>query len=129
MAVTLKDQTEVETKSQLEQGSVVVEWLFRWAAMLCSRYLVGKDGRSPFERRRGRACRTPVACFGETVYYKELKPGDRKNKFVSDWSLGVWLGHTRDSSETVIGTNKGVVRAYAVKRLPADERWQGERLR
>ena len=48
-----------------------------------------------------------MACFGETVYYIELKPGDRKNHFVSDWFLGVWLGHTRDSNETVIGTNKG----------------------
>ena len=39
------------------------------------------------------------------------------------WEKGVWLGHTRDSNETVIGTAEGVVRAYAVKRMPEDERW------
>ena len=84
---------------------------------MLSRYLVGKDGRTAYERRKGRKCRLPVVPFGETVWYKEIRDGnDRKNKFESEERLGVWLGHTRDTNETLVGTEKGVIRAYAIRR-------------
>ena len=72
MAMTLKDHIETAANTKIEPGDIIVEWLVRWAAMLSSRYMVGADGRTPYERRRGRPCRTPTACFGETVFYKQL---------------------------------------------------------
>ena len=44
----------------------------------------------------------------------------------SRWERGVWLGHTRDSNEAIIGTADAAVRAYAVKRMAADERWKAD---
>ena len=35
----------------------------------------------------------------------------------------MWLGHARNSSEVLIGTLTGVVRAWAVRRRTAEERW------
>ena len=52
----MKDQIETEAMVQLEGHDAIVQWLVRWGAMLPSRFLVGKDGKTAFERRRGRAC-------------------------------------------------------------------------
>ena len=48
----LKDQLEEKAKLQLKPDDTIVLWMVRWAAMLCLRYLVGKDGRTAYERRR-----------------------------------------------------------------------------
>ena len=114
----IKEHIEDYAKMQLECDDAVVVWIVRWAAMMCSRYLVGKDGLSAYERRRGRKCRIPVVAFGEKVWYKELRAGkERKNKFESEWQEGLWLGHSRESNETIVGTKEGVIRAYAIKRM------------
>ena len=63
----IKEHLEDYAKVKLECDDVVVLWMVRWAAMMCSRYLVGKDGRTAYERRRGRKCRIPVVAFGEKV--------------------------------------------------------------
>ena len=57
----LRDALESKAKVRLTGDDVATYWMIRWAAMVASRYLVGKDGRTAYERRRGRPCRTPVA--------------------------------------------------------------------
>ena len=46
--------------------------------MVTSRYLVGKDGMTPQERKRGRRCKAPVASFGELVWYKPMDKAREK---------------------------------------------------
>eukprot|EP00974_Lingulodinium_polyedra_P097698 9470319-Lingulodinium_polyedra.AAC.1 len=89
--------------------------------------MVGKDGRTAYERRRGRRCKLQLAVFGERVWYREVREQkERKEKFATEWKEGVWLGHTRNSNESIIGTKDGVVRAYAVRRQDEAERWRGD---
>ena len=125
-----KDQLEDKAEIAIDTSEVLMLWLIRWAAMVSSRYLVGKDGMTAYERRRGRRCRVPVLPFGEKLWYKELRDGkERKNKLSSEWAEGIWLGHSRGSNEAIIGTRDGVVRAYALKRMAADHRWDRDLLR
>ncbi len=64
--------------------------------------------------------------FGELVMFKKLKQtGQRKNIMDSDWEEGIWLGHTRTSTEVLIGISEGVICAWAVRRKVDDERWSG----
>ena len=63
----LKEQLEDKANTKLQPGDAITAWMIRWAAMLYSRYAVGKDGRTPYERRRGRRCRVPAVSFGERV--------------------------------------------------------------
>ena len=121
----------VQDKAEVELGAsdVIVLWMVRWAAMMVSRFLVGKDGLTAYERRRGRKCRIPVVAFGEKVWYKEIRPGkERANKLESEWREGLGLGHSRRSNEAIIGTREGVVRAYAVKRMDEESRWDAKYL-
>ena len=65
-----------------------------------------------------------VVPFGEKVWYKRLRVGmETKNKAETEWFEGIWLGPATGSSEVLIGTVAGVVRAYAVKRFEASQQW------
>ena len=80
-ARVLKEQLEDKANMNIETAEPAMLWLIRWAAMLPSRYLVGKDGQTPIERRRGRKCGIEVFPYGETVWYKELRDTkDRRNQ-------------------------------------------------
>ena len=48
----------------------VVPWLVEYAAVLTNRFEVGKDGKTSFERNKGRAARTLGIEFGEAVLWK-----------------------------------------------------------
>ena len=87
--------------------------------MALSRFQVGSDGKTPYERRKNRRCRIEVVPFGEKVWYKQIREGkDRKDKFESEQKEGVWLGHSRTSNEVLIGTKEGVVRTCTITRQP-----------
>ena len=126
-ARVLKEQLEAKTGVRLSGADIIVMWMIRWSAMLCSRFAVGRDGKTPYERRRGRRCAISVVPFGERVWYRELRQTkDRQDKMESEWRQGLWLGHARNSNEHLVGTREGVVKAYAIKRQPEDQRWDGE---
>ena len=40
--------------------------------MAYSRYKLGEDGKTPYERQKGRKCVLEVVPFGELVRYKKL---------------------------------------------------------
>ena len=52
------------------QDEPVMPWLIRWAAMSVSRFLVGKDCKTAYERQKGNKCDLGVVRFGETVLYR-----------------------------------------------------------
>ena len=120
----IKDQVETEAAVKLEGKDNIVQWLVRWGAMVPSRFLVGKDGKTPFERRRGRPCNIPTEKFGEKVWFKGLRTkSELLAKLESQWKEGLWLGHARSSNEILIGTREGVVRAWAIRKMPVGEQW------
>ena len=41
----------------------------------------------------------------------------------------MWLGHARNTPEPLIGTASGTVKAWAIRRLPEGQQWDGERIR
>ena len=121
-----KHQLEEMADMKLESKDVVMQWMIRWAAMAYSRYKKGEDGKTAYERQ-GRKCRMDVMPFGETVLYRKLEEtGDRKRILESKWAEGIWLGHARKSNEVMIGTANGVIRAWSVRRMPDDKKWNRE---
>lgn len=121
---TFISKIEEGVGQELPIGCNLHLWVVRWAAIGYSRYAGGKDGRTAYERLRGRAYKSVVAPRGEKVWYKELRGSiERKNKAETEWLKGIWLGPATGSSETRIGTAAGVVRANAIKRFDASQKW------
>ena len=64
------------------------------------------------------------------MWYKQLREGKgRKDKFNLEWREGIWLGHTRNSNEHIIGLPDGAVKAYSIKRQDAGVRWNADLVR
>ena len=63
-----KLQLETKLKCDLEIDSPIMQWMARWAAMAISRFRVGKDGNTAYERQRGKRCNEGVVPFGEKVW-------------------------------------------------------------
>ena len=47
----LKDVIETNTREKIKSKDAILMWAIRWAAMVTSRYLVGKDGLTAQERK------------------------------------------------------------------------------
>ena len=95
----------------------VYGWLIRHSAWLISRFLVKADGRTPYERLRGRECRDEIAEWAETVHYKVATT--EKGKLDPQSALGLWLGKSLQSDEHLIGTE----RCRTIWRRPENKRW------
>ena len=120
----LKEQLEQRCEIQVVRSDPITHWMVRRAAMLLSKYEVGLDGRTPYERRQGRRCNMVVLPFGERVLYKQIRESkERKDKFDSEGLEGVSLGHNRGSNEVLMGTHHGVVRAFSFRRRDEGSRW------
>ena len=95
---TVRDQARV-LKLQVEARvgrKFAMPWLIRWAAVSVSRFQVGKDGKCPYKRQRGRKCDLPVVPIGETVLFIMPEVANGQHQALEDrWSRGIWLGHAR----------------------------------
>ena len=129
MVKVFKDVIEHNIGEKLSTEAIILQWLVRWSAMLISRFKIGSDGKTSYERQRGRRCQIEVVPFGEMVHYRRLSDKEPKNKLESRWEQGVWLGHARGSNEALIGTKDGVVRAWAIKRMPDGEKWNAQAIK
>ena len=125
-----KQQIEETAQTTLEPEDVILQWMIRWAAMNASRFLVGKDGKTGYGRRRGRKCKLHSVPIGEKVWYNKIRRHKvQEDKLETEWFEGIWLGHNRNSNEILVGTSEGVVKAYAIRRQPEDARWDGEMIK
>ena len=87
---TLHARIERGVDDEIPLDADIIPWVVRWAAICYSRYKVGQDGLTSYERLRKRSCRAIVVADGETVWYKELgDSNDRKNKAATEWNKGI----------------------------------------
>ena len=98
------------------------QWLVCHAASVMNRYVVGRDGRTAFQRLHGRRASSKAVEFGERVFY--YIPKKLRAKMSLRWRLGMYLGVAAHSGEHLIGTWSGdVVRTRSIVR-----RWKREPL-
>ena len=65
---TILSQIEDGVDDVIPLDSDIIPWIVRWATICYSRYAVGKDGRTSFERLRGRTSRAAVIPMGGKVW-------------------------------------------------------------
>ena len=99
----------------------LMTWMVPHSGELLSKYQVNRDGKTAYEKVWGEPCKDEIVEFGEEVFYRisEIDTGSLDARSAS----GVWLGKRWKSSEHFIGTPQGVVKSYAIKRKPIEDRW------
>ena len=124
----IKSDLEEKFGRQLNDSNPILAWIPRHACFLLRMYRVGDDGRTPYERLRGRRWRRPAVGFGERVHYRPVQGSRRKNDYEPRNLVGTYVGTNTKNSELLLLTPEGVVRGLSCTRMPEAQRWSTEEL-
>ena len=104
-------------------------WPVEHAAVALSKYQVGDDGRTAYERLKGKKSQQETVEFGEKVHYRyNLKARSKDEKLEVKWDEGFFLGKWWRIGEAVIGAKDGILRAGTIRRVGGHRRWDREGL-
>ena len=124
----LKDALEARIRDKVKSDHPVLTWLVEFAAVLVNRYEVGHDGKTPFERSRGKKSKMLGLEFGEMLNFRRNRAPGRLAKLDCQWEDGIFLGYRTTSGETIVGTTEGVFRTRTVQRKAEEQRWSERNL-
>ena len=93
---------------KVEVNSAVWPWLTEHVAVLLNRLEVGADGRTAYERCKGKRAKMLGYEFGEMVLWRGRPIGRRLAKLECLWEDGVYLGIKATTGEYIVGDSKGV---------------------
>ena len=118
---TLKLALERNLGSRVEVTHPCFPWLIEHAADVLNQFLVSSDGRTAWERLKGRRYGGLMFEFGSKILYKvPQKP--QGGAMEPGWMPAVWLGKCFVSDEHIIALEDGrVVRAGTVRGFPGEE--------
>ena len=120
---TLRSRFEENYGESVGLGHKMLPFLVRHCAWLITLYQVESDGKTPFERLRGRTYQGQVAEFAEVVHFRDPGKAADMPKLDDRWNLGLWLGKSLASDEHYVGTSAGVRRCRSIWRHPEKQRW------
>ena len=114
--------------AQIPSNHNILAWLVEFAGTVVNRYEMDRDGKTPFERLRGKQSRLIGLEFGEKVNFRRTAVGVRMAKLDSLWSDGVFLGYRSVSGEIVVGTESGVFKTRTVQHKAYEHRWHKQNM-
>jgi hypothetical protein len=106
----------------------VLTWLVEHVGDIISKYMVGVDGKTGYERLFGRPVREEALEFGETLHWRHRPAKDMNVVLDARWSSGVWLGRKWGGVIHQVFANGAVHEIRGVQRQPRDLRWRKEAL-
>ena len=97
---------EVWAKTKIKADHALVPWLVRHSAYVVTRTRIGSDGRTAYQRMKGRRSIEKLAPFAETRLFKIPKTLRKVGDMEDRWELGTWLGSMMRSGEDLVGSDK-----------------------
>ena len=126
---TMKAAFENRIRVKIEDQHPVLTWLTEYAAFLLNRFEVGRDGKTAYERMKGKSAKVRGAEFGEKLLWKRRPLKGSLEKLTCLWEDGTFLGVRAVSGEILIGTKTGVTKTRTIQRRPMEERWNEDVLK
>ena len=122
---TLKSAFEARLGMRLGSTHPIMCWLVEYASVLLSKYSVGNDGFTAYQKLHGKRAHEKLVEFGEKVLY--FIPKAKRAKLDKRFGLGVYLGRALWGDENYIARADGtVVRARGLARLSPKLRWDAK---
>ena len=119
----MKDALEQRTGLKFTPRHPAMTWITEYASHLLNRFEVGHDGKTAYERCKGKKAKTLGIEFGEAILWKRQAIGGALAKMSCLWEDGVYLGVRGASGEIVVGDKNGVWKTRSVQRKPLSQRW------
>ena len=89
----------VESRYKIREDHPIYPWLIRHVAMLINLIKVGADGRTSYERRKGKKFNRPLPEIGECVWYLNPKSVGI-DKLDTRWDDGVFAGSGKNQERS-----------------------------
>ena len=121
---TMKSAMDERFGVKVDVRHPVLTWLCDYTGYMMNRMEVARDGKTPYERVKGKRAEVIGLEFGEKVMWKHL-PGKAMEKINSRWGHGLFVGVKAKSNELIVidGDTKEVKFVRTVRRVPEDQRW------
>ena len=113
---------EARLGTTVDAKEPIVTYMPEYAAYLLNRLEVGKDGKTAYERCKGKRATVLGLEFGEKVLYKVKRDG-KLEKIRARWEHGIFVGVRPQSGEVWIAIAEKTFSVRSVRRLPPDDRW------
>ena len=113
---------EANIKKKIDLRHPVIAWMVTHAGYVITHYEIGKDGRTAYERLKGKPTGIELCEFGEKVHYMPLKVGGgRLASSDARYRTGIWLGIDERTSERMIATLEGIIVGTVGEEAPGRE--------
>ena len=102
---------------KLPKDHVILPWLVKYSGLALNVGSVGEDGKTAYERRRGKKFLRVLPEFAENILWMQSeRTGD--DKLESKWKDGIYVGLRIRSGELLVATEEGVVKARSWCKRP-----------
>ena len=129
MIRTTKDHIETKMGGKLDQDSPMLAWIVESAGTIITRYRIGSDGRTAYQRLKGKRPSNMIVPLGEKVLYLPLKTTGKMNKLAPKFKYGVYGGVNPRSSEALVSNEHGTFRARTIRRLADGSKWDADMIK
>ena len=113
---TLKLALESKLGIKIPEDSCILTWLVEYAGVSLTIGEIGSDGKTAFQRLRGKKLGHELIEFGEKIPFM---PADalKQGKLQPRWISGIYLGMRRESTERLAGTSERVFKCRSVRKM------------
>ena len=98
-------------------------WFAEHAGFLLTRFEVGRDGKTAYERLKGKSAKVQGMTFAEGILWKRKRAGGPLGKLTCTGKDGIYLGVKATTAEVIVGNRSGVWLKRTVRRKLGKERW------
>ena len=111
---------ESQYQNKFRTDHHIFSWLVKHAGLLYNLCKVGEDGRTPYERRKGKRFNRVLLEIGECVWL--LKPeSEGRDKLNTRWLDGVFVGLREKSGELIVAKHEGAIKVTTFRWRPDGE--------
>ena len=84
----MKSSLEHRWKAEIPTGHAIYAWMSEYCSFLLNRFEVGADGKTSYERLKGKKAKLQGLDFGEGVWFKNKTDKPAETSFcVARWNL------------------------------------------
>ena len=126
---TMKSALDERMGVKIDIKHPVNTWMCEFVGYMMNRLEVAADGKTPYERVKGKKAEVLGLEFGERVLWKH-HPGRRMEKLNARWGYGLFIGVRAKSGELIVidEGSKEVKYVRTVRRIPEADRWNAKNL-